>query len=143
MEIPVEIFIRQYVHLGAVLYIEEKNMPHPHYYIIINDPGKDDLLIMPVCGHNYQKTNEVVFKKDKGNTSAFVYISPEESKIFPKETGIDCGGLKICSCIEFSSLYETKSITYKGDMEEYLLKKIIKAAKNSHRVAPDIKEMLN
>jgi hypothetical protein len=142
MEIPIEVFVATCLHTGAVLYYQDQKMPHPHYYIIINkDPINDNFLVMPMGGSDYQKINDTILLKD-GNTNAFVYVEKSKTKIFPKNTGIDCGQLHNLTPEKLTSFYKSGNMKYKGDLESEHLTQIIAAAKNCPRVAESIKALL-
>lgn len=143
IELSLDAFVNIAIRSGSVLYYKDTQMPYCHYYIIINrDPIEDELLIMTMARSNYQRICEMVRLKENGSDQAFVYISHTETKIFPKDTGIDCGTLHTIRSHEILSLYSSGKLKWKGYLEKVHFDKIITATKNSDRVSKFHKKKL-
>lgn len=89
---------------GAVYYFPNRSLtsPEPHYFIVVNsDPLSQTVLLLAVVTSQV----EAVKLRRADCRETLVEISPDEFKVFTKNSIIDCNDLKVVGLAEFNERF--------------------------------------
>ena len=141
MKVPTDTFIDA-IGNRKVYYFSSTRLESdiPHYYVVVNKTD-GDLLVLSVCTSQFDTVKRFVETRSLP-TESLVYIKPDTSNPFEKETFVNCNKCFTYTIDEFRSMYDANAIDYSGELSEGHYEQILTGIHSSPLIEEEIKDIV-
>jgi hypothetical protein len=139
--VPVELFKSTVQEKKVYFFSSTKlNTEKPHYFICIKR-NNEDLLILSCCTSQQETVQKYIETRNLPHET-MVWIKPEATNPFLKNTFINCNNTFIYTLDDFESMYTTGKIKYSGEISLNHYSQIVTGIHKSPLIDEETKEMI-
>ena len=140
MKLPVELFLQGIEEKKVYYFTSNKiSTDNPHYYVCIK--RNNDVLILTLCTSQIEKKQRYIELR-KLPYETLVFIKNGKTKIFNKDTCINCNEIHQLTIDEFVNKYKKDEIESSGFIDDNYYDQIIVGIHKSPIIEEEIKDLI-